>query len=111
MKAKVISVPEVIDYLYELIDILYEKKYFSLEDSSVEYVVELFEDIITNLPKKRSKPAPEHFDKYGKDMEYAAFRKNKHTTWYAFFDVYKDNEEIIYLVRHIENNHTAAQYL
>ena len=110
MKTKVLAIPNVIDYLNELVDILYEKQYFSFEDASVEYVVELFEDIITNLPTKPSKPAPKHFEKYGKDVEYAAFKKNKHTTWYVFFDVYKENEEIIYLVRHIENNHTATQY-
>jgi len=111
MKVKILSTPEIIDYLYELVDILYEKQYFSYENDSVEYVVDLFEDIITNLHKKRRKPAPKHFDEYGKNMEYSAFKKNKHTTWYVFFDVYKDNEETVYLVRHIENNHTAAQYL
>ena len=111
MKTRVVAIPEVIDYLNELVDILYEKQYFSFEDSSVDYVVEIFEDIITNLPVKPSKPAPIKFDKYRKNMEYAAFRKNKHTTWYVFFDVYKEYEEKIFLVRHIENNHTAAQYL
>ena len=75
MKTKVLAIPEVIDYLNELVDILYEKRYFSFEDTSVEYVVELFEDIITNLPVKPGKPAPKHFDQYGKDMEYAAFKK------------------------------------
>jgi hypothetical protein len=111
MKTKVLADPDVIDYLYELVDILYEKQYFSFEEDSVEYVVELFEDIITNLPKKRRKPAPKHLKKYGENLEYAAFKKNKRTTWYTFFDIYKDNEEIVYLVRLIENNHTVAQYL
>ena len=110
MKSRVLSMPYVVEYLYELVDILYEKNYFSFENSAVEYVVELFEDITTNLPAKLGKPAPKHFERYGKNMEYAAFKKNKLTTWYVFFDTYKNKEEIIYLVRHIENNHTAAQY-
>ena len=108
---KVRIIPEVRHYFYEIQYIMYEKDYFSYYEDSERYIEELITDIKKNLPAKRSKPAPEHFDKYGKEMEYATFRKNKHTTWYAFFDVYKDNEEIIYLVRHIENNHTAAQYL
>ena len=110
MKTNVLSMPCVIAYLYELVDILYEKNYFGFENSAVEYVVELFEDITDNLPAKLGKPAPKYFERYGKNMEYATFKKNKRTTWYVFFDTYKDNEEIIYLVRHIENNHTAAQH-
>ena len=111
MQKKVVAVPEVIEYLEKLVDILYEKEYFSFKDTSVSYVVDLFEDIITNLSIRRSKTAPSYFQKYGEDLEYAAFPKNKRTTWYVFFEVYKDGKELIYLVRHIENNHTCAQYL
>ena len=57
------------------------------------------------------KPAPAHYDKYGKDMFYAAFTKNKRTTWYVFFTKYKENGETIYLVRYIGNNHTEAHHL
>ena len=49
--------------------------------------------------------------RYGKDLYYAVFPKNNRTTWYAFFTKYKENGEIIYLVRYIGNNHTIAQYL
>ena len=108
---RVLAVPEVIEYLKELVDILYEKRYFSFEDSSVNYVVDLFEDIITKLPTRLSKPAPKIFQKYSDNLLYTAFPKNKRTTWYVFFEIYKDNEEITYLVQHIENNHTIAQHL
>ena len=108
---KVLIIPEVRQYFYKLEYILYEKDYFSYYENAEQYVEELIEDIKKNLPAKRSKPAPEYFDKFGKNMEYAAFKKNKYTTWYVFYDIYKDNEEIIFLVRHIENNHTVAQYL
>ncbi|MDR1154189.1 MAG: hypothetical protein LBL04_05710 [Bacteroidales bacterium] len=107
----VLAIPEVTEYLERLVDILYEKEYFGFEDTSVSYIVELFEDIIKDLPNKRSKPAPEFFKKHGKELEYASFPKNKHTVWYVFFELYEDSGEITYLVKHIENNHTAAQYL
>ena len=108
---KLLIIPEVRQYFYELQYVLYEKDYFSYFEDAERYVEELIKDISKNLPSKRSKPAPIYFDQYGENMEYAAFKKNKHTTWYVFFDIYEENEEIIYLVRHIENNHTAAQYL
>jgi len=108
---KVLIIPEVRQYFYELQYVLYEKDYFSYYEDAERYVEELIEDIKKNLPVKRSKPAPGRFDQFGENMEFAAFKKNKHTTWYVFFDVYKEEGEIIYLVRHIENNHTAAQYL
>ena len=64
---KVLAVPEVIEYLNNLVDILFEK--------------------------------------YGKDMQYAVFKKNKHTSWYIFFTVYIENGEEKYLIRYIANNY------
>jgi hypothetical protein len=108
---RVWALPEVIEELEDLIDILYEKGYFSYEETSANYVVELFEDIINNLPKKIKRLAPKHFtDLYGEGLYYAVFQKNKRTQWYAFFRMYKNDEKLYYQVRHIENNHTAAQY-
>jgi len=108
---KVLAIPEVRIYLQNLALILYEKEYFGFEDSARKYVIDLFEDIKANLPTLPSKPAPTYFDKYGKNMEYAVFRKNKHTHWYVFFRVYWENGEEIYQVRYIANNHIIAQYL
>ena len=107
----VYALPVVVEYFNELVDILYEKGYFSYTYTSEIYAAELFDDIITNLPKKRHKPAPSHYDKYGKGMYYAAFTKNKRTTWYAFFTKYEDNGNTIYLVRYVGNNHTEAHHL
>ena len=107
----VIFTPKVLLYFEELIFILYDKEYFSLLETSKRYVDELVDDILTNLPTKQHKPAPKYFDKYGKGMYYARFRKNKQTTWYAFFSKYNENGETIYLIRYIANNHTVAQYL
>ena len=108
---QIILLPKVLDYLEDLAEILYKKEYFSFEDTSLKYVLELYDDIVSNLPSKSHKPAPKYFDKYGKGMKYASFRKNKHTTWYVFFKIYAKKEEPIYLVRYIANNHIISKYL
>jgi len=107
----IIILPEVLDYLDDLVIILYKKEYFGFLESSSNYVKELLYDIKTYLPTRQHEPAPNYFDKYGKGMYYASFRKNKQTTWYAFFNKYKENDETTYLIRYIANNHTVAQYL
>ena len=107
----VLFVPKVQEYLYELENILYKKGYFGFEESSIKYVTDLVYDIEINLPNKQHKPAPKHYNQYGKELYYAIFKKNRQTNWYTFFSKYIENEEIIYLVCYIGNNHTEAQYL
>lgn len=113
MKHQVITTKEVRKYLYDLIDILYEREYFGFEEDSIEYVTSLFEDIEQNLPKKIRKPAPEHFDKYGYNMYYASFKKNQQTTWYVFFTIHYDycSNTQTFLIRYVSNNHMIAKYL
>ena len=111
IQMKVIAIPKVYDYLENLVTTLYEEGYFGLKTSARKYVDDLFDDITTNLPVRQHKPAPKHFDKYGKGMKYAVFKKSKRTAWYVFFKTYEKNGEIIYLVRYIANNHVIAQYL
>ncbi|MDR2937644.1 MAG: hypothetical protein LBU92_01730 [Prevotellaceae bacterium] len=61
---------------------------------------------------RKKTPAPQFFtDRYGKGLYYAAFPKNKRTTWYVFFVMYRQNEETIYQVRYITNSHIAAPHL
>ena len=107
----VIFTPKVLLYFEKLIITLYDKEYFSFLETSKKYVEELVDDIKTNLSTKRHKPAPVYFDKFGKGMKYASFKKSRHTTWYVFFKTYEENGKEIYLVRYIANNHTIAQYL
>ena len=104
-------IPEMRDYLEELVIVLYQKEYFGWLDTSQKYVDDLFLDIKTNLPTRRHVPAPPYFDKYGKDMYYAAFRKSKRTIWFVFFSKYQQNDGVFFLVRYIANNHVIAQYL
>jgi len=108
---RVLVLPEVRQHLKELSYTLYEKDYFSYLETSERYVKELFDEITATLHKRLHKPAPKRFEQYGKEMEYAAFRKNKQTIWYVFFDTYKEREEVTYLVRYITNNHEIAKYL
>jgi hypothetical protein len=107
----VLFLPEIQEYFDELEIILYEKGYFSYEDAAHKYVDDLILEIKQNLPNTRHRPAPKHYDKYGKGMRYASFRKNRRTTWYAFFKSYENNGKTIYLVRYIGNNHTEAHHL
>ena len=109
---RVILLPDVMDYLEELAEVLHEKEYLSFEETALTYVLALYDDIMTNLPLRAKRPAPNFFsDRYGKGLYYAAFPKNKRTTWYVFFVTYCQNGEVIYQVRYITNSHVVAQHL
>ena len=108
---KVLFLPEIREYLKELSYLLYEKHYFSFLDSAENYMEELIFNVETTLHVRQKRNAPPHFNKYGKDMYYSSFRKNKNTEWYVFFNVYQEQGETIYLVRFISNNHVSVQYL
>ena len=107
----VIALPEVQQYLESLKKILFDDDYFRFEEAAIKYVDDLFDDIITTLPVRQHKPAPPYFDKYGEGMYYTVFKKNRRTSWYAFFRIYEHDGERIYQVRYIANNHTVAQHL
>ena len=107
---KIIALSKVQRYLESLKKILFEDEYFGFEDAAQKYVDDLFLDIKTNLPTKLHKQAPSYFDKYGENMEYAVFKKSRHTSWYVFFRIYKKYGEDVYQIRYIANNHTIAQY-
>lgn len=108
---KVVFLPETLGYFNELVTLLYEKEYFRFEASARDYVESLISDIETSLHIRTAKTVPPHFNRYGKRMQYATFSKSKATQWYMFFTVYQSQGEIVYLVRHISNNHTDAQHL
>jgi hypothetical protein len=107
----VIISPEVRNYFLNLIITLVEKEYFSYYEDAERYVKDLVKDIKTNLPTKSKRAAPAIFNQGKDNMEYASFKKNRQTTWYAFFETYEKKGEIYYVVKRIENNHTAAHHL
>jgi hypothetical protein len=74
---KVVFSPQVRIYFQELEDILFEEEYFGFEDSALRYARELFFEIRDTLPIRLKKKAPLHFNRYGKNMSYAVFKKNK----------------------------------
>lgn len=110
---KVIFSPEVREYMREVSYIMYEKEYFSFRDSSEKYMEDLIHEIITTLPHKQVKVAPPFFDQYAKKMLYSMFRKSRSTQWYVFFNLYQgeQEDEYIYLVRYISNNHVISHHL
>ena len=108
---KVLFLPEVVDQFLELADILYEKGYMGFKDTALEYSEQLFRDIQTNLPIKMGKGASAYFERFGKDIFYSAFPRNKHTIWYVFYSVHIVEGETVYLVRHLTNNHVIAHRL
>ena len=108
---KVLFLPEVRTYFRELENVLFKDEYFSYEETAIRYVQELISDIQNSLPDRQRRPAPGYFDRYGKNMSYAVFRKSRQTQWYAFFTIYENDGELIYLVRYVSNNHMIAQLL
>ena len=108
---KVLFLPEIQKYFYDLEIILYEKGYYIYEDTAHKYVDDLIFEIKNILPYTRQKPAPHYYDKYGKELFYVTIKKNRHTQWYVFFSKYAENEEVIFVVCYIGNNHTEAHHL
>lgn len=108
---RVLFLPEVSQQFMILAEILYDKGYMSFLDSALTYSESLFRDIERTLPQKIHRKAPAWFDRFGKDMSYASFRKNRHTTWYVFFNIYDVSGETVYLVRYLSNSHVVVQHL
>lgn len=113
MKFQVLALPEVRSYFTELMQILYNEGYFSFEENAIEYVTDLFADIEQNLPTKSRKPAPTYYERYGKNLYYACFRKSRRTQWYVFFTIHTDafSDTQTFLIKYVSNNHMASQHL
>lgn len=108
---KVLFLPEVVDQFLQLSEILYAKGYLAFKDIAIEYAENLFIDIKVNLPNKLRKDAPEYFELYGKDLYYSLFPHNKHTTWYVFYSIHSVDDDIVFLIRYLSNNHMIAHHL
>ena len=106
----VLFLPEIIVNFLNLVDILYDKGYFGFEENAVKYVRELFLEIEKEVPFKQKKKAPKYFDKYYKGMYYSIFKRNKNTSWYVFYNIFKIGEETVFFIRLVENNHRIAQF-
>jgi len=96
-------------YLSELIQTLYYKNYFGFRSFAQQYVDSLTEDMEATIHIKQKHKAPDYFTRYGNDLWYVSYPKNKQTTWYFFFTYHPDNDT--YFIRYVTNNHVAGHLL
>ncbi|WP_455590829.1 hypothetical protein [Bacteroides sp.] len=111
-KDKIIVKPEVNYFLAQLAVELVDAEYFSFFSNADQLVDDIF-DFVYRIPEvahfKLSAKCNKHFAKYGRNLEYAFFKRSssKHTTWYVFFSRQKD----LYIVHYITNNHKDGAYI
>jgi hypothetical protein len=106
MEREIIFSEESKAFLKELLVVLYTKGYFSFWDNARSYVKSVVHYAVKYIGVLHGKKAPPFFDHYGTNLKYITYRANKTTTWYIFYQQH-DN---VFLIRHITNNHVAAQY-
>lgn len=99
MEKVVILEEDVIDFLENIIRVLFEKEYFGFEESAQIYVSRIYDFIEYELVKFPPKQTPHNLSRYG--TKYVFYKANNRTTWYIFFE----NIENRYLVTYITNNH------
>jgi hypothetical protein len=97
---------DILIYLDELIDILIDAGYFSFYAASVQYIEDLVSYIEKNIVIQPYKFAPAHFSKYGDNLLYITYKRNRQTIWYVFFQKFDSS----YFIRYITNNHVSAKY-
>jgi hypothetical protein len=98
-KVKVIITPKVIDYLDDLIRILYKEEYFGFIESAEDYVIKIYDAIDENIKLSIHKLTPKKLKYLGSN--YIFYKANTRTTWFVFFEK-EDNK---YLITSILNNH------
>jgi hypothetical protein len=94
-------------FFLELIDTLFEQRYFAFRTSAKEYVDAMKNYIETTIHISPPYSAPSYFDRYQTGMYYITYRPNRYTTWYIFFR----NRGNRYLICYITNNHFEGQYI
>ena len=100
----------VLDQLEESVQALVEKNYFSDEDYAVSYLIDIVRFFQLNIDHMVLRPAAAYFKRFcvmTNDLKYVSYRKNRHTTWYAFFEEYDDYISVVYL----NNNHVIGHLL
>ncbi len=106
---KILYAPNAKFYLSELTEILYYKNYFGFRQSAKDYVDSLTVEMESTIHIKQKHKSPSDFSRYGKDVWYVSYPKNKRTTWYFFFTYHPEDD--IYFIRYITNNHVAGHLL
>ena len=91
--------PEVEDYLENLVEILYQREYFGYEESSYDYVLALANYIVEFIAIANPMTVPIELESKG-DF-YIVYNSSKRTSWYILFE----REDSHYLITYITNNH------
>ncbi len=98
-KVKFIYTPFVIDFLDDLVRILYKKEYFGFIDTAENYVLKIYDAIEKDVCITKHQETPAELSYLG--SSYIFYKSNKRTTWYVFFERKENN----YLITGILNNY------
>ena len=105
---EVVYTEQVLLQFEESVTKLVEQRYFGDEDYAVNYMRDIFRYFALNLQNSVSVVAPEYFNRYsvdGKQLFYVRYRKNAHTTWYAFYEELEEVYSIVYLANNQHIGH------
>ena len=100
-KIEVVFTSSVIQYLNDLVLVLYRKQYFGFIESAEEYVSNIYKEVPERIKKTPHKKAPKSLQYLG--LNYIFYKSNVRTTWYIFFE--KSNQN--YLITGILNNYSV----
>ena len=98
-KIEIIFTPQVINYLDDLVRILYKKEYFGFIETAEEYVIKIYDAVSDNILLGPHKKTPKSLQYLGSN--YIFFKSNSRTTWYIFFEKRENN----FLITGVINNH------
>lgn len=106
MKKEVKFDKKVLNSLNELHNLLLEYEYHSFIETANNYIEDIVGFITLKIHTFLPKPAPTYFSKYGKNLFYIFYSRNKNTTGYIFFEKTEEH----YFIKHISNNHIVGHY-
>lgn len=89
----------VLNYLDDLVFILFKEEYFGFMQSSYDYVDKIIDFINNDISTFPSKKTPAALKNFG--SKYIFYKSNQRTTWYVFFENKNNN----YLITNIINSH------
>jgi hypothetical protein len=89
----------VLNYLDDLVFILFKEEYFRFMQSSYDYVDKIIDYINNNITPFPSKKTPTELKNFG--SKYIFYKSNQRTTWYVFFESKNNN----FLITNIINSH------
>ena len=98
-KVTIVYSKNFIEYLDDLVKILYFKEYFGFIESAEEYVSRIYDAAAERCQLDMYKIAPKNISFLG--TYYIFYKSNKRTTWYIFFE----KKETAILITGISNNH------